>query len=126
MIKEFNTQTEVNVGLEALWEALFKDFINIVPKVLPTIVKDGQLIEGDGGLGTIFVFNFLSDVSPLSYLKEKIKEFDESLHEIGLETMEGGSLNEGLTYYKTSYQLSAIGEHKTLVKNVTIMLISEK
>lgn len=33
--------------------------------------------------------------------------------------IEGGHLNQGLSYYKTSFQLSAIGELQTLV-NVKI------
>ncbi|TKY66570.1 Phytohormone-binding protein [Spatholobus suberectus] len=119
MIKEFNTQTEVSVRLEALWAALSKDIMTIVPKVLPNIVKDVQLIEGDGGVGTILIFNFLSGVSLLSYQKEKITELDEISHEIGLQVIEGGYLNQGLSYYKTSFQLSAIAEHKTSV-NVKI------
>ncbi|RDX63655.1 Phytohormone-binding protein, partial [Mucuna pruriens] len=114
MIKDFNTQTEVSVGLEVLWAALSKDFINISPKVLPNIVKDVQVIEGDGRVGTILIFNFLSDVSP-NYQREKITEFDEISHKIGLQVIEGGYLNHGLSYYKTSFQLSAIGENKTLV-----------
>ncbi|KAL2327708.1 hypothetical protein Fmac_021135 [Flemingia macrophylla] len=114
MIKEFNTQTEVSVGLEALWAALSKEFINIVPKVLPNVVKNVQLIEGDGGVGTILIFNFLADMSP-SFQREKITEFDENSHEIGLQVTEGGYLNQGLSYYKTTFQLSSIGEQKTLV-----------
>ncbi|KAG5020516.1 hypothetical protein AAZX31_06G231700 [Glycine max] len=118
MIKEFNTQTEVSVRLEALWAVLSKDFVTVAPKVLPNIVKDVQVIEGDGGVGTILIFNFLSDVSP-SYQREKITEFDEISHEIGLQVIEGGYLSQGLSYYKTTFQLSAIGEDKTLV-NVKI------
>jgi len=59
MIKEFNTQTELSVRLEALWAVLSKDFITVAPKVLPHIVKDVQVIEGDGGVGTLLIFNFL-------------------------------------------------------------------
>ncbi|KAK7405198.1 hypothetical protein VNO78_06397 [Psophocarpus tetragonolobus] len=118
MIKEFNTQTELNVKLEALWAVLSKDYIVIVPKVLPHIVKDVQLIEGDGGVGTIVIFNFLSDVTP-SFQRERITEFDEISHEIGLQVIEGGYLTQGLSYYKTTFQLSSIGEDKTLV-NVKI------
>lgn len=59
MIKEFNTQTTLNVGLETLWTAQSRDFIFIVPKVLPNIVKDVQVVQGDGGVGTILIFNFL-------------------------------------------------------------------
>lgn len=59
MIKEFITETTLNVELEALWAAQSKDFIFIVPKILPNIVKDVQLVQGDGGVGTILIFNFL-------------------------------------------------------------------
>jgi hypothetical protein len=48
-----------------------------------------------------------------------ITEFDELSHEIGLEVVEGGYLNQGLSYYKTTFQFSAITENKTLV-NVKI------
>ncbi|KAJ1395491.1 START-like domain superfamily [Sesbania bispinosa] len=119
MVKEFSTQTKVSVGLETLWAALSKDFIFIVPKVLPNIVKDVQVIEGDGGVGTILIFNFLSGASSGSYQREKITEFDELSHEIGLQVTEGGYLNQGLSYYKTNFQLSAVGENQTLV-NVKI------
>ncbi|ESW05119.1 hypothetical protein PHAVU_011G153600 [Phaseolus vulgaris] len=118
MIKEFNTQTELSVRLEALWAVLSKDFITVAPKVLPHIVKDVQVIEGDGGVGTLLIFNFLPDVSP-SYQREKITEFDEGSHEIGLEVIEGGYLSQGLSYYKTTFKLSAMEEEKTLV-NVKI------
>ncbi|XP_047148181.1 phytohormone-binding protein CSBP [Vigna umbellata] len=118
MVKEFNSQTELSVRLEALWAVLSKDFITVVPKVLPHIVKDVQVIEGDGGVGTILIFNFFPDVSP-SYQREEITEFDESSHEIGLRVIEGGYLSQGLSYYKTTFKLSAVEEDKTLV-NVKI------
>jgi hypothetical protein len=58
-------------------------------------------------------------VTPVSYQKEKIIELDESSNEIGLQVVEGGYLNKGFSYYKTSFKLSAVGEDKTLV-NVKI------
>ncbi|GAU45851.1 hypothetical protein TSUD_371470 [Trifolium subterraneum] len=119
MIKEFKTQTTLNVGLETLWAAQSKDFMLIAPKVLPNIVKDVQLIEGDGGVGTVLIFNFLPGISPVNYQRELITEFDEVSHEIGLQVVEGGYLNQGLSYYKTTFQFSAITENKTLV-NVKI------
>ncbi|KAJ1408506.1 START-like domain superfamily [Sesbania bispinosa] len=116
MTKEFNNQAEVCVGLETLWQALSKDLTVVIPKVIPNVVKDVKVIEGDGGIGTIFHFTFFSGVSPVSYQKEKISELDEFAHEIGLQVIEGGYLNQGFSYYKTSFQLSATGENKTLAK----------
>ncbi|CAL0315678.1 unnamed protein product [Lupinus luteus] len=119
MIKEFITQAELSVGLEILWQAMSKDLNVITQKIIPNIVKDVKVIEGDGGIGTILLFTFDSDVSPVSYQREKITELDEVTHEIGLQVIEGGYLSQGLSYYKTSFQLSAIGELHTLV-NVKI------
>jgi hypothetical protein len=64
------------------------------------------------------------DVSAGTYQKEKIDELDESQHRIGLQVIEGGHLNSGFSFYKTTFQLSAIGEQETLV-DVTISYESE-
>ncbi|CAL0333775.1 unnamed protein product [Lupinus luteus] len=114
MVKEFQTKAELNVRLETLWEAMSKDLF-ITQKVIPNVVKDVKVIEGDGGLGTILHITVNPDVSSIGYQKEKIVDLDENTHEFGLEVIEGGHLNQGLSYYKTSFQLSAIGETQTLV-----------
>ncbi|CAK9160207.1 unnamed protein product [Ilex paraguariensis] len=116
MLKEAKTQAKAQVGIEALWRALAKNLWVIIPRVIPNLVKDAEMIEGDGGLGTVFLFNFGSGVSnSISYQKEKIVELDESLHQIGLKVIEGGHLNLGFASYKTTFQLTAIGESETLV-----------
>ena len=56
MVKEFQTETEVSLGLEIIWQALSKDLATIAPKVNPEVVKDVQMIEGDGDVGTILLF----------------------------------------------------------------------
>ncbi|ESW05125.1 hypothetical protein PHAVU_011G154100 [Phaseolus vulgaris] len=116
MRKELSEKTEVSVGLEALWQGLSKDLEETIVKVIPNIVKDAKVVEGDGGIGTIFLFTFFPGVTPVSYQKEKMTELDENCHEIVLEVVEGGYLEQGFSYYKISFQLSAMGEDKTLVK----------
>ncbi|KAL0001119.1 hypothetical protein SO802_014900 [Lithocarpus litseifolius] len=116
MIEEVKTQAKVGVGLNALWKALAKELRFVVPEVLPNIVKDVELIEGDGGLGTVLLFNFFSgDVSVAAYQKEEIVELDESLHRIALQVQKGGHLSKGFSFYKTTFQLNAIAEQETLV-----------
>lgn len=60
MDREVKTQVKVGVGVEALWEALAKDLRYIVPTVVPNLVKDVLVVEGEGGLGTIVPLNFVS------------------------------------------------------------------
>jgi len=63
--------------------------------------------------------SWIIGVSPVSYQKEKITELDDSSHEIGLQVVEGGYLNQGFSFYKTSFKLSTTEEDKTVV-NVKI------
>lgn len=58
MIKEVKTQANVGVGVDFLWKALAKDLKDILPKMMPNLVKGADMLEGDGGLGTIYLFNF--------------------------------------------------------------------
>lgn len=58
MIKEVKTQAKIGVGLDLLWKALVKDLKFTIPDMIPNLVKDADVIEGDGGLGTVYLFNF--------------------------------------------------------------------
>ncbi|KAK6132631.1 hypothetical protein DH2020_033620 [Rehmannia glutinosa] len=108
-------QVKVNVGIDVLWRALAKDLKSILPTIVPKLVKEAEILEGDGGLGTVYLFKFGPDVPNMSYQKEKIVEFDESLHQIALQVIEGGRLNLGFTFYKACFQLTALGDSETLV-----------
>lgn len=57
----------------------------------------------------------LLEKSSLGYQKEKVSIFNESLHQIGLQVVEGGHLNQGFSSYTTVFQLNAVGESETLV-----------
>ncbi|KAF5461019.1 hypothetical protein F2P56_020848 [Juglans regia] len=114
-MEEVRTQAKAAVGLDILWKALTKELRFVVPKAIPNLVKDVEMIEGDGGLGSVLLFNFCSDASPMTYQREKIVELEESLHQIALEVIEGGHLNHGFSSYKTTFMLTAIGEQETLV-----------
>ncbi|EEF28677.1 conserved hypothetical protein [Ricinus communis] len=105
MVKEVKTQAKIGVGVDILWKALAKNLKFIIPKMIPNLVKDAEVIEGDGGLGTVYLFNFGPDIKTMTYQKEKISELDDSLHRIAL-------------------QLTAIGEGETLI-DVTVAYESE-
>ena len=60
MIEEVTGKTKVSVGIERLWNALAKDLIFVIPKAIPNFVKHVEVVEGDGGIGTVFLFTFTS------------------------------------------------------------------
>lgn len=57
-MKEAKTQVTADVRIDSLWKCLSKDLYSIVPQVLPNLVQNGEIIEGDGGLGSVILFNF--------------------------------------------------------------------
>ncbi|XXG59717.1 hypothetical protein AAC387_Pa04g1751 [Persea americana] len=115
MVMEARGQAKVGVGVEVLWRALSKDLRFVLPKVAPNLVRDVELLEGDGGLGTIMRFHFGPDVSHMTQQKERIVELDESQLRIGLQVIEGGHLNLGFTSYGTFFKLTGTGDIETLV-----------
>lgn len=58
MKKEVKSQTKVCVGVGALRKALAKVVRFVIPIIIPNLVKQVQVIEGDGGPGTVLLFNF--------------------------------------------------------------------
>ncbi|CAN0826454.1 Phytohormone-binding protein CSBP [Linum grandiflorum] len=84
-MKEIRSQSKVRVDLDILWKSLTKDLHVVVPKSIPDKVKDIQVLHGDGGVGTILIFNFTPGHMAPRYQKEEIVEFDETRHRIGLE-----------------------------------------
>ncbi|XP_028779873.1 phytohormone-binding protein CSBP-like [Neltuma alba] len=119
MVNEIKAQTEVSVGLEKLWQVLSspKDFAAIAPEIVPEQIKEMQVIEGDGGVGTVILttpWSILPGSAGASY-KEKLSELDATKHEIAFEYVEGGFMDRGFSYMKTNLQLSAKGENQTEV-----------
>ncbi|CAH1428635.1 unnamed protein product [Lactuca virosa] len=57
------------------------------------------------------------------YQKEKIVEFDESLHHTALEILEGGPLDHGFSSYMYGFKFTEVGEGETLME---VKLVYEK
>lgn len=85
------------------------------------------MLEGNGGLGTLMLIHFGSEVTNAAFQKEKIVELDENEYRFGLEVIQGGHLNHGFTYYATTFKLSTeIGVKKQTLVDITITYDTER
>ncbi|GJR65838.1 phytohormone-binding protein-like protein [Tanacetum coccineum] len=114
-MKEDTAQLKVAIPIKVLWKAMSIDIRHITPKILPNIVSEVELLEGDGGYGSILLFKFCPDVPKVTFQREKIVEFDESVHYIAFEILEGGHLDHGFLKYTTAIKLTEVGEAETLI-----------
>ncbi|XP_076904465.1 phytohormone-binding protein-like [Bidens hawaiensis] len=114
-MKEDVAQVTVSVPIKDLWKAMASDIRHVGPKVLPDIVAEIELLEGDGGYGSMLLFKFCPGVPKVSYQLEKIVEYDESAYQIALEILEGGHLDHGFLAYTTAFKLTKVSETETLI-----------
>ncbi|XP_030463116.1 major allergen Pru ar 1-like [Syzygium oleosum] len=102
-----------------LFKALVLDSHNLIPKLMPQAIKSIDIIQGDGGAGSIKQINFI-EASQLKSLKNRVDELNEETftykytvidlkekfesiaYEVKFEpTPEGGSKNKMTSTYYT-------------------------
>ncbi|KAM1041549.1 hypothetical protein ACFX2I_030690 [Malus domestica] len=113
VVKTKQDQITVGVTVEALWKAMALDAVTVIPKIMST-VRSIDVIEGDGGLGSVLRFNLAtwSDGAQT----EKIVELDESHYRYALQVIKGPALTlRNFSALTTFFQLKKIGEQETLV-----------
>ncbi|KAK6161053.1 hypothetical protein DH2020_004443 [Rehmannia glutinosa] len=78
---------------------LFKSFIldadNLIPKVLPGAFKSFEILEGDGGVGTVKLITF-GEGSQYKSAKHRIDGIDEENHIFKYSVIEGDVLGDAL------------------------------
>ncbi|CAH1428637.1 unnamed protein product [Lactuca virosa] len=71
-MKEDIVQLKVCVPIRDLWKAMSSDLRHIVAKVLPDMVEEVEMLEGDGGLGSILLFKFFPHVPKLNFQRRRL------------------------------------------------------
>lgn len=69
MAQRIEAQIQVEVGVDVLWRTFAEEFRVTWPKVVPDIVVNVEVVEGDGGLGSLLFLQFKpGKQSPNSYI----------------------------------------------------------
>ncbi|XP_009346220.1 major allergen Pru ar 1 [Pyrus x bretschneideri] len=88
---------------------LFKAFIldgdNLIPKIAPQAIKSTEIIEGDGGVGTIKKVTF-GEGSQYGYVKQRINGIDKDNFTYSYSMIEGDTLSDKLE--KITYETKLI------------------
>ncbi|KHN14638.1 Major allergen Pru ar 1 [Glycine soja] len=77
-----------------LFKALVVDAHNLIPKLLPNSVKSIEIIQGDGGAGSIKQFNFVEGSNQVKNIKNRIDEIDEETLTYNYTLIEGEALKD--------------------------------
>ncbi|KAL4643057.1 major allergen Pru av 1-like [Castanea sativa] len=88
-----------------LFKAFVLDADNLIPKVAPQAIKSTEIIEGNGGPGTIKKITF-GEGSQFKYVKHRIDEVDHEHFTFAYSVIEGDALSDILE--KISYETKIV------------------
>ncbi|XP_061344847.1 major strawberry allergen Fra a 1.07-like [Gastrolobium bilobum] len=99
-----------------LYKAIVLDSSNVFPKALPNFIKSAELIEGDGGPGSI---KKLTLAEGLGYVNHKVDALDVENYVYNYSVVEGSALSESLEKICYEYKLVPSPDGGTVVKSAT-------
>nr|GMD64072.1 S-norcoclaurine synthase 2-like [Ipomoea batatas] len=91
----------------------------LVVETRPDLVEKFEVIEGDGGVGTILKLSFPASTPVFTYSKEKFTVVDNKKRVKEVEVIEGGYMNLGFTLFRVRFEIIEKDE-STCVTKTTI------
>ncbi|CAL8080344.1 unnamed protein product [Prunus armeniaca] len=88
-----------------LFKALVLEADTLIPKIAPQSVKSAEIVEGDGGVGTIKKISF-GEGSHYSYVKHRIDGLDKDNFVYSYSLVEGDALSDKVE--KISYEIKLV------------------
>ncbi|MCL8600351.1 pathogenesis-related BetVI family protein [Proteus mirabilis] len=78
-VHTYSQEINLAVAPSRLFKALHVEASNLAPKISPNEIKSIEIVEGDGGVGTVRKTNFVEGL-PVKFLVHKLDEIDTANH----------------------------------------------
>ncbi|PKU67848.1 pathogenesis-related protein 1 [Dendrobium catenatum] len=108
MSSSWTVEVETKAPAAALFKALFTDWHNLGPKLIPEIITGVTLLSGDGSAGSIRQVNFTT-VVPFSFVKERLEFIDHEKFELKISVVEGGDLGKKIESATSHFKVEPKG-----------------
>ncbi|BBN19236.1 hypothetical protein MPTK1_8g08950 [Marchantia polymorpha subsp. ruderalis] len=109
----FKHEVELEVSAATMWAAM-KDQNEIFPKIMPEAVSSIEIVEGEGGPGSVRLVKFGPMVPEGGFVKERIVSLDIEGFSVVSEEVEGGHLVQfGFTKWVQTLKLISTGNNSS-------------
>ncbi|XP_038900632.1 norbelladine synthase-like [Benincasa hispida] len=128
MVREISGETEIQAPAAKVWELYGGlELAKFIPIHLPSLVHKIDVLEGDGGEGTLLHLTFAPGLGgPASY-KEKFVKIDNEKRIKIAEMVEGGYLDFGFTLYRFRVEIiEKNNQHSCIVKSTVQYELKEE
>ncbi|KAK4572236.1 hypothetical protein RGQ29_030604 [Quercus rubra] len=117
MVGQVSHEVEVNVSASEAWELYGTlQFSKLVEEVLSNFIEKIEVIEGDGGVGTIIKLIFAPGTG-FTGCKEKFTKVDNESRVKETEVIEGGFLELGFTLYRDRFEVIKNGNDSCIIRS---------
>ncbi|XP_062093189.1 norbelladine synthase-like [Humulus lupulus] len=111
-------ELEIKAPATQVWELYGTlQLSDLVEEQLPTVIEKIDLVEGDGGVGTILRLDFVPGAAKFKSYKEKFIKVDNEKRVKDAEIVEGGYLELGFTLYRVRFEVIEKGEDSSIIKS---------
>ncbi|XP_054813263.1 norbelladine synthase-like [Prosopis cineraria] len=84
---------------------------------MPELFQKVELVEGDGGVGTVVKITLAPGILGLSPYKDRFAKIDNEKRIKELEVIEGGPLKLGFTKFRGWFEVIEKGEESSMIKS---------
>ncbi|KAA0041657.1 hypothetical protein IC582_007412 [Cucumis melo] len=118
MVREISDESEIQAPAAKVWKLYGGlEIAKFIPVHLPNLIHKIEVLEGDGGEGTLLHVTFAHGLGgPTSYKEKFVKIDNENRIKIA-EMVEGGYLDLGFTLYKFRVEIIEKSEESCIVKS---------
>ncbi|PON77557.1 Bet v I/Major latex protein [Parasponia andersonii] len=111
-------ELEVKVGASQVWE-LYSSLrlAQLVEEQLSTVIQKINVVEGDGGVGTVLHLFFVPGAARFSDYKEKFTKVDHEKRVKEAEVIEGGYLDFGFKYLRVRFEIIDKDDRSSIIKS---------
>ncbi|KAI5349336.1 hypothetical protein L3X38_002223 [Prunus dulcis] len=101
-----------------LFKAFVLDADNLIPKIASQAIKSSEIVQGDGGVGTIKKIT-LGEGSQYSYVKHQIDSIDKENFVYSYSLIEGDAISETIEKVCYEIKLVASADGGSIIKNTS-------
>nr|QDH06626.1 PR10-3 [Panax notoginseng] len=113
-----NVEAPSSVPAQTIYKGFLLDMDNLIPKILPQAIKSVEILEGDGGVGTIKLAT-LGELSQFNSLKQRVDGIDKDALTYSYTIIDGDILLGKLESITNQFTVVPT-EEGCIVKNTTI------
>lgn len=89
----------------------------LIPQLLPDMFSKVELVEGDGGVGTVLLVTFPPGTPGLEFFKEEFIKVDNENYIKEVNVIEGGFLNHGFPKYLVRIEIIGKTDKTSIIRS---------